>query len=138
MSGWNPELTVGDARSIRDTLLTCRIAAGERLIGAKVSLGGTLAEPRFGSLEPRLGWLTDAMLLPRAVVDLGELIRPRVEPKLAFLLARPLRGPVITAGDLLAATDRVFPCIEIVDSRYEGTASPRPTRSPTTARPPSC
>ena len=48
-----------------------------------------------------------------------ELIQPRAEAELAFVLGKDLRGPGITAADVLAATDHVRPCFEIVDSRIE-------------------
>jgi 2-keto-4-pentenoate hydratase len=119
LSHWHRELTCADAGRVRDMVLACRLAAGERLIGAKVSLGPTSATVhRGGGAHPRLGWLTDAMLLPGDVVAPGHLIAPRVEPKLAFLIARTLRRPMATVSDLLAVTYRVFPCLEVVDSRY--------------------
>jgi 2-keto-4-pentenoate hydratase len=119
-----PELTIGDACRIRDALLARRTAGGEQLIGATVSFGTPSAERRVSVADPRLGWLTDAMLLPGAVVDLGPLIRPRIEPKVAFRLGRPLRAPLSTASDLLTASEHVFPCLEVLDSRYgrDGTA----------------
>jgi 2-keto-4-pentenoate hydratase len=119
LSEWHRELTCADAGRVRDLALACRLAAGERLIGAKVSLGPTSLAAQSGSRAyPRLGWLTDAMLLPGDVVAPGHLIAPRVEPKLAFLIARTLRRPIATVSDLLAATYRVFPCLEVVDSRF--------------------
>jgi 2-oxopent-4-enoate/cis-2-oxohex-4-enoate hydratase len=110
LSRWYPELTVGDACRIRDILLARRLSDGEQLIGGRVSLGD-------GVPEPRLCWLTDGMLLPSATVDLDGLARPRVEPKLAFRLGRTLRGQSATA--VLAATESVIPCLEILDSRYD-------------------
>jgi 2-oxopent-4-enoate/cis-2-oxohex-4-enoate hydratase len=49
----------------------------------------------------------------------ARLIQPRAEAEVAFVLGRALRGPGITAGDVLAATEHVLPCFEIVDSRIE-------------------
>jgi 2-keto-4-pentenoate hydratase len=119
LSNSYPELTAADAASIRDTAIVQRIAHGEQLVGAKVSLG------RFdgnggGAEEPRLGWLTDRMLLTSPHVELGNLIHPRVGANVAFRLAAPLRGRIASVGDLLALTDRVIPCLEVVDVRYRG------------------
>jgi 2-keto-4-pentenoate hydratase len=119
LSSWNPQLTIGDGVRVRDMLIGRRTAEGSRLIGAKVSFGGAGTGGGFRLPEPRVGWLTDDMLLPSAVVDLGTLIRPRVEPRVAFVLARPPRGSLATATDLLTATAHVFPCLEIRDSRYD-------------------
>jgi 2-keto-4-pentenoate hydratase len=118
------ELNVADACRIRDMLLTRRISEEDQLIGAKVWLFRTAAERRRWAPDPQLGWLTDRMLVSSGVVDLSRLIHPRAEPRLGFLLGRPLREPIEAANDLLAATDRVMPCLEIVDHRYDG-ARPR-------------
>jgi 2-oxo-3-hexenedioate decarboxylase len=120
----NSELNVADACRIRDMLLARRISEGDQVIGAEVWLGRAPAETCRWASDPQLGWLTDRMLLSSGVVDLSRLIHPRVEPRLGFLLGRPLREPIEAASDLLAATDRVLPCLEIVDHRYDG-ARPR-------------
>jgi 2-keto-4-pentenoate hydratase len=119
-----PELTVADACRIRDMLLARRRIEGDELIGAKVWLGRAQGERGHAAPDPQLGWLTDRMLVPGSVVDLSRLIRPRVEPRVGFLLARPLRERIVAASELMAATERVLPCLEIVDSRYDG-ARPR-------------
>jgi 2-oxopent-4-enoate/cis-2-oxohex-4-enoate hydratase len=55
-----------------------------------------------------------------ATIDVGELIQPRAEAELAFVLGDDLAGPGVTAIDVLNATDHVAPCVEIVDSRIHG------------------
>jgi 2-oxopent-4-enoate/cis-2-oxohex-4-enoate hydratase len=49
----------------------------------------------------------------------SRLIQPRAEGELAFRLKADLVGPNITEADVLAATESVMPCFEIVDSRIE-------------------
>jgi 2-oxopent-4-enoate/cis-2-oxohex-4-enoate hydratase len=112
------QLTVADASRIRDMVLACRLAAGERLIGATVSLGPLPPAGQRNRAEPRLGWLTDAMLLSNGIVEPEHHIAPRVEAKLAFMVSRSLRRPIATVSDLLASTYRVYPCLEVIDSRY--------------------
>jgi 2-oxo-3-hexenedioate decarboxylase len=119
-----PELTVADGCRIRDMLLARRVIEGDELIGAKASLGRAPGERGHAAPDPQLGWLTDGMLVSGGAVDPSRLIRPRVEPRVGFLLARPLREPIATASELMAATERVLPCLEVVDSRYAG-ARPR-------------
>jgi len=52
-------------------------------------------------------------------VPFDRFIAPRVEVELAFVLARPLRGPGVTLADVLAATEVVTPAVEIIDARIE-------------------
>jgi 2-keto-4-pentenoate hydratase len=118
LSGRFSALTVADAQRVRDATLAYRLATGERLIGAKVSVPEAPGRQPLAS-EPALGWITDAMMLPGNVVNPGELIRPRVEPRLALMLDRSVRKRMATVGELLAAVVAAFPALEIVDSRYD-------------------
>ena len=52
-------------------------------------------------------------------VDLNQMIQPKAEAELAFVLERDLIGPGITATDVIRATAYVSPCFEIVDSRIQ-------------------
>ena len=49
----------------------------------------------------------------------GNLIAPRAEAEIAFMLKGDLIGPGVTEDDVLHATEAVCPCFEIVDSRIE-------------------
>jgi 2-oxo-3-hexenedioate decarboxylase len=74
----------------------------------------------MGVDEPLYGRITDAMVAdPAVAVPMDQLIQPRVEPEIAFLLARDLEGPA-SIGAVLAATDVVLGAMDILDSRYEG------------------
>ena len=56
------------------------------------------------------------MLGAGGMVALDELIHPRCEPEIVFVLAEDLAGPGVVAGDVLDATERVVGGIEIIDS----------------------
>ena len=112
-----PGLTLDDAKRIRDLGLTHRIGAGERWIGAKVSLAAP-GQPVDGAPSPRLAWLTNAMLVGGDSIDVDAFAHPRLEPKLAFRLGAAITPPVMSFGKVLAATEAVHPCLEVVDSRY--------------------
>jgi 2-oxo-3-hexenedioate decarboxylase len=97
-----------------------RLAAGEKLAGVKVGLTSLAKQRQLGLDAPVYGWLTHAMLMSSGeTADLSELIHPRVEPEIGFVLNRPLDG-LAGEDDVLAATESIFPAFEIVDSRYEG------------------
>jgi 2-oxopent-4-enoate/cis-2-oxohex-4-enoate hydratase len=48
-----------------------------------------------------------------------QLIQPRAEAEIAFILREALKGPGVTAEQVIAATEAIAPCFEIVDSRID-------------------
>jgi 2-oxo-3-hexenedioate decarboxylase len=60
------------------------------------------------------------MLAVNGVVDLRRHFDAHVEPRLGFVLARSLAEPLTSGSELLAATESVLPCLEIVDRRFDG------------------
>ena len=105
------------AYAVQAAGLRLRRDAGEAVIGGKLGFTSRAMQAAMGVDQPNLGWLTDAMLVHDSVVHLDQLIHPKVEPEIAFLFARDLVPPV-DAGDVLAATRAVAPCLEVVDSRF--------------------
>lgn len=112
-----PGLDVDTAYAIQDEALRLRRARGETLVGLKLGLTSRAKQQRMGIDSPLLAWLTDAMVLP-AGVPVPSLIHPRAEPELVFVLGSRLAGPGVTAASALAAVDRVYGGIEVIDSRY--------------------
>ena len=112
-------MTVQEAYAVQDEVLRRKVAAGETVIGVKLGLTSEAKQKRMNVSSPLTGWLTDAMVLePGAPVPQDELIHPRAEPEIVFVLGRPLQGPGVTAESALAAVDRVLAGVEIIDSRY--------------------
>lgn len=106
------------AYKIQALVVDDRLRAGERIVGVKLGLTSWVKRAALGLDEPVFGRLTSGMLLAAgAPVPLHQLISPRAEPELAFLIGRRLDGPVTSAG-VLAATDAVVAAVEIMDTRY--------------------
>lgn len=115
-----PGLDLDGGYAAQDELLRRKQEAGERIIGVKLGLTSRAKQQRMGIDAPLTGWLTDAMVLPAGVpVPQSELIHPRAEPEIVFVLGRPLTGPGVTAATALAAVDTVFAGLEVIDSRYK-------------------
>jgi len=114
-----PDVTIPDAYHISRRMLSRRLGDGERIIGKKIGVTSKAVQTMLSVFTPDFGWLTDRMAYPDgAEVPISrQLIQPRAEGELAFVLARDLRGPGVTPDDVIAATDHVVPCFEIVDSR---------------------
>ena len=115
-------ITVDDAYRISLRFLARREAAGERVIGKKIGVTSKPVQDMLGVFQPDFGFLTDAMqFADGATVSLKKsgLIQPRAEGEIAFMLKSDLQGPGVTREDVLAATEWVAPCFEIVDSRID-------------------
>ena len=111
-------LSIDDAYRISLALLAKREAAGERVIGKKIGVTSQAVQDMLGVDRPDFGFLTDRMKVGAAPVRIaGQLIAPRAEAEIAFILKDDLIGPDVTDDDVLAATGTVCACFEIVDSR---------------------
>lgn len=117
----HPEITVADAYHISLRMVTRRVEAGERVVGKKIGVTSAPVQDMLDVRTPDFGYLTDVMLYNDGdTVSASTLmIQPRAEGELAFRLAKGLKGPGVTAEDVLDATESVMPCFEIVDSRVK-------------------
>jgi 2-oxopent-4-enoate/cis-2-oxohex-4-enoate hydratase len=115
-------LDVDDAYAISLGLLSRRLRAGEKVIGKKIGVTSKAVQDMLGVHQPDFGFLTDRMhIADGAAVNLTEhMIQPRAEAEIALILSSDLTGPGITPADVLAATQWIAPCFEIVDSRISG------------------
>ncbi|WDF74301.1 fumarylacetoacetate hydrolase family protein [Novosphingobium sp. KACC 22771] len=114
----DPTLTVDDAYAISLQFLSLRRKDGEKVVGKKIGVTSKAVQDMLGVHQPDFGFLTDWMYVEGdiSVEDKG-LIAPRAEAEIAFILKDSLNGPGITAEQVVAATQSIAPCFEIVDSR---------------------
>ena len=113
-----PDMDIKDAYGIQLETIAGKIKQGETLIGMKVGLTSRGMMKAIGVNEPDFGHLTDKMLINEGTpIKIDELIQPKVEGELAFILKKTLQGPGITLADVYDSVDYVVPAIEIVDSR---------------------
>lgn len=114
-------ITVEDAYQISLRMLERRLAAGERIIGKKIGVTSKAVQNMLNVHQPDFGYLTDKMAFNQGEeMPISQmLMQPRAEGEIAFILKKDLLGPGITNADVLAATDCVMPCFEVVDSRIE-------------------
>lgn len=113
------ELSIDDAYAIQAALLELQLGRGDSLAGAKLGLTSAAKQEQMGVDEPVYGWVLESSVLSDGKALLGELIHPRVEPEIVFLLGEDLAGPGVTSNDVLDATSSVVGGIEVIDSRYE-------------------
>ena len=111
-------LAVERAYELQDELISL---LGKAPVAAKLGLTSVAKQEQMHVSEPAYGWLLEGSRVEEgAELPCGELIQPRCEPEIAFLVGRDLEGPDVTAADVLAATEAVMPAIDVLDSRYAG------------------
>ena len=115
----HPELDWEDAYAIQAAILARKLERGRRLVGLKAGLTSHAKMKQMGVSSPVFGFLTDDYAVPQGGdVDISTLIHPKVEPEIAFVLRKPLRGPGCHIAAVMEATDFMLPGIEVIDSRY--------------------
>lgn len=113
-----PNMTTEDAYRIQLAGIEMKRAQGRRIIGKKIGLTSVGMQKLLGVNEPDYGHLLDDMLLLEGEpCRRDELLLPKVEGELAFILKDTLKGPGITIADVYRATEGIIPAFEIVDSR---------------------
>lgn len=112
------DLQVEAAYDLQDELIRL---LGKAPVAAKLGLTSVAKQQQMNVAEPAYGWLlAGSQVEVGAELACGELIQPRCEPEIAFLIGQDLEGPEVTATHVLAATDAVMPAIDVLDSRYAG------------------
>jgi 2-keto-4-pentenoate hydratase len=109
---------VADAYAAQDVNTERWLADGRRLVGRKIGLTSAAVQRQLGVDQPDYGMLFADMAVDEgADVPLGQLLQPRVEAEIAFVIGRDLPHPDTTVAEVMRAVDFAVAAIEIVDSR---------------------
>ena len=119
LSGRDPSLCIDDAYAISLGVLAARQAEGERVVGKKIGVTSKAVQDMRGVHQPQFGYLPDRWWLRGETIHIAAhgLIQPRAEAEIAFVLKDDLSDSNISAEQVVAATDYIAPCFEVVDSR---------------------
>jgi len=97
-----------------------RVSQGARIIGKKIGLTSLAVQKQLGVDQPDFGVLFhDMEVLNGLSISMSQLMQPKAEAEIAFVLADDLNMDQMTLVDLIAAIDYALPAIEIVGSRIE-------------------
>jgi 2-oxopent-4-enoate/cis-2-oxohex-4-enoate hydratase len=116
------DITIDDAYYISLRMLENRVEKdGEKVVGKKIGVTSKVVQEMLGVHRPDFGFLTNVMEYPNNgdTPIAGNMIAPRAEAEIGFVLKKDLVGPGVTEQDVLDATDYIVPCFEIVDSRIQ-------------------
>ncbi len=114
----HPDMSIEDAYHVQRRMMGRRLDAGARVVGKKIGVTSQAVMDMLGVYQPDFGYLlSDMVVAPGEAISMAGLIQPKAEGEIAFVLKKALRGPGVTVSDVLAATEAVTVCFEIVDSR---------------------
>jgi 2-keto-4-pentenoate hydratase len=115
------EIATEESYRIQLALIEMKKADGAKVVGKKIGLTSKAMQRMLNVDQPDYGHILDYMVLQDAAVfPARELIQPKIEPEIAFILDRDLKGPGVTPMAVLSSTRFVVPALEIIDSRIEG------------------
>ena len=90
-----PGISIEDAYNISLQLLQRRLDDGEKIIGKKIGVTSKAVMDMLDVNQPDFGYLTDRMVYNNGdEVPIGsEMIQPKAEGEIAFILKHDLEGP---------------------------------------------
>lgn len=116
----HPELSLPDAYAIQAEGVKRRQTRGEMVIGYKMGLTSQAKREQMGLHTPIFGVLTNTMQVQNGgEFSLLGKIHPKIEPEIAFVLSKPLKGKV-TEKNAWEYVAGVAAAMEILDSRFVG------------------
>lgn len=114
----DPDISVEEAYQIQLRIIALKKASGQVVVGKKIGLTSLSMQTMLGVKEPDYGHILNEMVVREGEkINLSELIAPRLEGEIAFILAEDISGPGVTISEVLRCTQGVIPALEIIDSR---------------------
>ena len=116
-----PAMTEDEAYAVQFAAIDRLIEMGATSTGKKIAATNAATQEMLGLSESAYGALLDSTEIANGgSVSATRFANGRVECELAFKLARPLQGPGVGPADVLAATEAVYPALELADLRTTG------------------
>ena len=120
-------LSLDDAHTICEQNIAARIVSGDGPRGYKVGFTNIPVRDKMGLPDSTYGRILDSMVLDSGgEVRMQELIAPKIECEICFLLQAPLSGKGLSIEQVLAATRGVSASFEICDARIKDWKCPYP------------
>ncbi|MDH5752204.1 MAG: hypothetical protein OEZ59_07275 [Deltaproteobacteria bacterium] len=109
-------LTLEEGYRAQFELVKLFLEGGEKRAGWKIGFTAAAARERFGVQAPAFGYLLESTRRESGcTLSLESLTRPMLESELCLELARPLRGPGVSAPIVRQALGAVYPAFEVID-----------------------
>jgi 2-keto-4-pentenoate hydratase len=106
------------AYAVQDVLTARRIEDGGEVAGRKIGLTSVAVQQQLGVDRPDFGVLFASMAhADGATIAMTDVMQPRVEAEIAFVLDRDLADGLLDAKQIRAATEYVVAALEVCGSR---------------------
>lgn len=97
-----------------------QLKQGQKIVGKKIGLTSKKVQKQLGVDQPDFGVLLNEMEIENdSEIPFSQLMQPKAEAEIAFVLKDDLTKETITMQDVVSAIDYALPAIEIVGSRIE-------------------
>jgi 2-keto-4-pentenoate hydratase len=110
-----PQLTLAEAYSVQDELTALHVSSGRQIVGYKLGYTSIAMRQQMGVDAPNFGPLYRDMIVGSDCAVAG-FMQPRLEPEVAVVLSRDLRGHGLLIHEVADSVGDVRACLEIVDS----------------------
>ncbi|MAM62226.1 fumarylacetoacetate hydrolase family protein [Maritimibacter sp. UBA3975] len=112
------ETDLDAAYQVQDYLTEKRLREGGRIVGRKIGLTSRSVQVQLGVDQPDFGILFSDMDVPTGgEIPWRDVMQPKVEAEIAFVMKRSLTGVDVTTAEVMRAVEYVVPAIEVVGSR---------------------
>jgi len=120
----NPGFGWDEGYRVAAEITRMRRARGERTVGRKIGFTNRNIWAEYGATAPIWAHVYDRTLVRAegdgATVSLLGSARPRLEPEIAFRLARPLEAGVTDPSRILERVEWIAASFEIIDCHFAG------------------
>jgi 2-keto-4-pentenoate hydratase len=114
----SPDAQVEFGYRVQRLLTEQALRDGRRVVGAKIGLTSEAVQQQLGVDQPDFGVLfADMARDERSPVDISELLQPKIEAEVAFVLGADLDRADLDLRTVRDAVDSAVAALEIVDSR---------------------
>lgn len=111
---------IQEAYAIQEYITQQALKQGRRLVGRKIGLTSVAVQKQLGVDQPDFGMLfSDMEYVDGAQIPVSNLISPKVEGEIAFVLGRDLEQADLSLAELIRSIEYVVPALEVVDSAIE-------------------
>ncbi len=111
-------ITVDEAYRVQLRITEVKKSGGQVVVGKKIGITSRAMQAMLGVNEPDYGHILDGMVVAEGeMIRTADLIQPRIEGEIAFVLKEDLEGPGVTLPDVIRCSEGVIPALEVIDSR---------------------